>query len=90
VERVDAVGEWVVIEYKPSSGRRIKSWSFPSFTDAELFRVKRVEFYRTIGLDKKRHFTPALPRISDREMELFEKIIENPELMRRIRNQFVR
>jgi hypothetical protein len=89
VECVEIVGEWVVIEYKRSSGRRIKLWSFPSFSDAEVFRVKRGEFYRTIGLEKKRTFTPALPRISDAEMELFERIIENPDWMSLIMHQFV-
>jgi len=90
VKRDKALGEWAVIEYATASGRKIKSWSFPSFSEAEVFRSKRMEFYRTIGLDKKRHFTPALPRISAGEMELFERIIENPKWMRRIRHQFVR
>ena len=84
------MGEWAVIEYSTKSGRKIKLWSFPSFSEAEAFRSERTELYRTIGLDKKRHFTPALPRISVGEMELFERIIENPEWMRRIRHQFVR
>jgi hypothetical protein len=84
------LGEWTVIEYATTSGRKIKSWSFPSFNEAEIFRAERLEFYRTIGLDKKRHLTPALPKISAGEMELFERIIENPEWMRRIRYQFVR
>jgi hypothetical protein len=89
MEHVETLGEWAVIEYEPSSGRRIKLWKFPSFTDAQVFRRERVEFYRTIGFEKKRHFTPALPRISDAEMELFESIIQNPELMRRIKHRFV-
>lgn len=82
------VGEWAVIEYEASSGRKITMWTFPSFTDAEAFRQMRVEFYRTIGLEK-RDFTPALPRISDAEMELFEKIIQNPEWMSRVMHQLV-
>jgi hypothetical protein len=90
VERGKVLGEWLVIEYATASGRKIKSWSFPNFNEAEVFRSERMEFYRTVGLDKKRHLTPALPRISDGEMELFERIIENPEWMRRIRHQFVR
>jgi hypothetical protein len=89
MERVETMGEWAVIEYEPSTGRRIKQWSFPSFTDAQLFRRKRVELYRTIGFEKKRHFTPALPTISAAEMDLFERIIQNPEWMRRIMNRFV-
>jgi hypothetical protein len=89
VEGVGFVGEWAVIEYERPSGRMIWQWSFPSFTDAEVFRVNREEFYRTIGFEKKRQFTPALPRVSDVEMELFERIIENPEWMSRIVHQFV-
>ena len=83
------MGEWAVIEYQRSSGRRVKVWSFPSFSDAEVFRVKREEFYRNIGLEKKRAFTPALPKVSDAEMELSKRIIENPEWMRVIIRQFV-
>ena len=90
MERVKALGEWAVIEYATGSGRKIKLWSFLSFDEAEIFRSHRMEFYRTIGFDKKRHFTPARPRVSDGEMELFERIIENPKWMRRIRQQFVR
>ena len=83
------MGEWAVIEYQRSSGRRVKLWSFPSFSDAEVFRVKREEFYRTLGLQKKRAFTAALPKISEAEMELFKRIIENPEWMNLIIHQFV-
>jgi hypothetical protein len=83
------VAEWAVIEYERSSRRRIKLWSFPSFSDAQLFRVKREEFYRTIRLEKKRALTQALPQISDAEMELFEKIIENPEWMSLITRRFL-
>jgi hypothetical protein len=83
------MGEWVVIEYRRSSGRRVKLWRFPSFNDAEVFRNKREEFYRTIGLEKKRAFTRAMPKISDAEIELFQRIIENPEWMSLIIHQFV-
>jgi len=78
------VGEWTVIEYELSSGHEITMWNFTSFTEAETFRHRRQEFYRTIGLEKKRDLTKALPKISDAEMELFEKIIQNPEWMSRI------
>lgn len=84
------MGEWIVVEYHVSSGRKIKVWAFHSFIDAETFRLKRMEFYRTIGLEKKRHLTPSLPRISAAEMELFERIIQNPKWMGQIRRQFVR
>ena len=83
------MGEWVVVEYQRSSRRKVKLWSFPSFKDAEVFRIKREEFYRTIGLEKKRAFTRAMPKISDAEIELFQKIVENPEWMRLVIHQFV-
>lgn len=83
------MGEWVVIEFRRSSGRRVKLWSFPSFNDAEAFRIKREEFYRTIGLEKKRAFTQAMPKISDAEIELFQRIVENPEWMSLVIHQMV-
>ena len=83
------MGEWTIIEYEPSSGRKITVWNFPSFTDAERFRRTRIEFYRSLGVQKKRNLTPALPKISDAEMELFEKIIQDPEWMGRIMHQLV-
>jgi hypothetical protein len=89
MECVEIVGEWIVTEYECPSGHRITAWSFPSFTDAETFRLRRKEFYRTIGFDKKRNFTLALPKISDAEMKLFEGIINNPEWMSHIRRQFI-
>ena len=84
------MGEWAVIEYESSSGRTITTWNFPSFTDAEAFRRARQEFYRAINVEKQRMFTAALPLISDAEMGLFEKIIENPEWMSRILHELVR
>ena len=83
------MGEWAVIEYERSSGRSIRLWTFPNFKEAEMFRRDRREFYGTIGLEKERGFTPAVPRISKAEMELFERIIKNPEWMSQIVNQFV-
>jgi hypothetical protein len=90
VERGLTLGEWAIIEYESSTGRKITTWNFPNFTDAEKFRRTRQEFYQSISLHKKRHLTPALPLISDAEMELFKKIIENPEWMSRIMHQLVR
>jgi hypothetical protein len=87
--RARVMGEWSVIEYERPSGRRIQLWSFPSFHDAQVFRTERKEFYRTIGLEKERALTAAVPRISGAEMELFERIIENPEWMNLITRQFV-
>jgi len=89
MECVEVVSEWTVIEYEPSSGRKITVWSFPSFREADAFRQIREEFYRTIGLEGKRGFTPALPKISDAEMELFERIIQNPAWMNRIMHRLV-
>ena len=82
------LGEWIVLEYERSSHREIR-WSFRSFSEAEEFRFKRKEFYRIIGLEKKRALAPALPEISETEMELFERILENPEWLSRIMHQFV-
>ena len=84
------MGEWTIVEYEPSSGRMITTWSFPSFKDAEAFRIARQEFYRSINAEKQQALTPALPLISDAEMELFEKIVANPEWMSRILHQLVR
>jgi hypothetical protein len=83
------MGEWVVVEYQRSSRRKVKLWTFPSFNDAQVFRIKREEFYRTIGLEKKRAFTRAMPKISDAEIELFQKIVEDPEWMSLVIHQFV-
>jgi len=84
------MGEWTIVEYEPSSGRMITAWNFPSFKDAEAFRSARQEFYRSINVEKQQALTSALPLISDAEMELFEKIVTNPEWMSRIRHQLVR
>ena len=89
MERGETLGEWAIIEYESSNGRKITTWNFPNFMDAERFRRTRQEFYQSISLQEKRHLTPALPLISDAEMELFEKIIENPEWMSRIMRQLV-
>jgi len=83
------LGEWVVNEYERSTHRKIKSWSFRSFNEADEFRFKREEFYRTIGLDKKRVLAAASPDISNVEMELFERIVTNPDWLNRIMRKFV-
>ena len=82
------MGDWTIIEYEPSSGRKVTVWNFPSFRDADEFRYMREEFYRSIGVEN-RGLTEAHPRISDAEMELFEKIIQNPKWMSRIMRQLV-
>ena len=83
------LGEWVVNEYERTTHRKIKSWSFRSFSEAEEFRFKRAEFYRVIGLDKKRLLAAASPDISNVEMELFEMIVTNPDWLNRIMRKFV-
>lgn len=82
------MGEWVVPEYERSSRRKIKLWSFQSFSEAEEFRFKRQEFYRIIGLEKKRVLGAALPNISRAEMEIFERILANPKWLSRIMHQY--
>jgi hypothetical protein len=82
------LGEWVVLEFKRSSARKIRLWSFRSFSEAEEFRLKRKEFYRMIGLVKERGLTPASPKISRSEMELFETIIGSRQLLRGIMHEF--
>jgi hypothetical protein len=85
---VSILGKWVVLEYARPSARKIMLWSFRSFNEAVEFRLKREEFYRNIGLDRKRGLTPPSPKISREEMEMFEEIVEDPELLRRVRRQF--
>jgi len=84
------LGKWVVLEYERPSARKIKLWSFQSFSEAEEFRLKRKELYRMIGLDKRRRLTRAFPEISRAEMELFEEIVGNPKLLRRVKNEFAK
>jgi hypothetical protein len=69
------------MEYERSSARWIKLWRFQDFFEAEEFRRRREEFYRTIGLDKERGFTRALPEISKGEIDMFNEIIQNPDLL---------
>ena len=87
-ECVFILAEWVVLEYKRSSARKIRLWSFRSFSEAEEFRLKRREFYRMIGLETERGLSPASPKVSRSEMELFEAILGNPRLLRGIMHQF--
>jgi len=84
------LGEWIVREYERSSRRKIRLWSFRSFSEAEEFRFKRKEFYEILGLEKKRVLAEPLPAISQPEMELFERILANPEWLSLIMRQFVR
>ena len=88
-EDLEILGDWLVLEYERSSARKVSTWKFRSFSEAEEFRVKRSEFYRTIGLSKRRRLTAPRPKISRAEMELFQEIVSNPRLLRRAKDQFV-
>jgi hypothetical protein len=90
LELARILGEWVVLESERSSHRKIRLWSFRSFSEAEEFRFRRKEFYRIIGLEQERILSPALPDISQAEMELFERIVANPEWLSLIMRQFAR
>jgi len=82
------LGKWKVLEYERPSARKLTSWSFPNFNEAEQFRLEREEFYRSIGLDHKRRLTSPVPEISREEIEMFEEILKNPELLRRVQHKF--
>ena len=81
-------GLWKVVEYDRRSSRTIKRWSFQNYGEAEEFRRKREEFYRVIGLDKKRALTDALPEIAREEIELLRKIIQSPQLLEQVKRSF--
>jgi len=74
------LGLWRVFEYEHSTAR-IKVWRFPGFNEAEKFRREREELYVAIGLGTERGFSQAQPEISKSEVDLFMKIVENPELL---------
>jgi len=81
------LGLWKVFEYEHSTGR-IKAWRFPGFIEAEKFRREREELYVAIGLDAERGFSQAQPEISKSEVDLFTKIVENPELLHHVMRCF--
>jgi len=85
---VSILGKWVVLEYEHPSARKLISWSFPNFNEAEQFCHEREEFYRSIGLDRKRRLTLPVPEISREEIEMFKEILGNPELLRRVQHKF--
>ena len=74
------MGLWKVFEYEHFTAR-IKVWRFPGFNEAEKFRREREEFYTAIGLDGEHGFSQAQPEISKSEIDLFTRIVENPELL---------
>jgi len=79
---------WNVLEYDPTSSQEIRSWTFPTFAEADDFRRNRQEFYKSIGLDKERSFTTPSPEVSQEEIELLEKIMNDPELLESIKRRW--
>jgi len=61
---------------------------FPTFAEADDFLRKRQEFYKSIGLDKERSFTTPSPEVSQAEIELLEKIMNDPELLESIKRRW--
>jgi hypothetical protein len=76
---------WNVLEIDRASSQEVKSWTFPTFAEAEHFRLNRQELYKSIGLDQERSFTTPSPEVSQEEIELLEKIINDPELLESIK-----
>lgn len=79
---------WNVLEYDRTSSQEVKSWTFPTFAEAEDFRRNRQELYKSIGLDKKRSFTTPSPEVSQEEIELLEKIMNDPKLLESIKRRW--
>jgi len=79
---------WNVLEYDRTSSQEIRSWTFPTFAEADDFLRKRREFYKSIGLDKERSFTTPSPEVSQEEIELLEKIMNDPELLESIKRRW--
>jgi hypothetical protein len=79
---------WNVLEYDRTSSQEIRSWTFPTFAEADAFRRNRQEFYKSIGLDKERTFTTPSPEVSQEEIELLEKIMNDPELLESIKRRW--
>jgi len=79
---------WNVLEYDSTSSQEIRSWTFPTFAEADDFRRNRQEFYKSIGLDKERSFTTPSPEVSQEEIELLEKIMNDPELLESIKRRW--
>jgi arsenate reductase-like glutaredoxin family protein len=79
---------WNVLEYDRTSSQEIRSWTFQTFAEADDFLRKRQEFYKAIGLDKERSFTTPSPEVSQEEIELLEKIMNDPELLESIKRRW--
>ena len=79
---------WNVLEYDRTSSHEIRSWTFPTFAEADDFRRNRQEFYRSIGLDKERSLTTPSPEVSQEEIEMLEKIMNDPELLESIKRRW--
>ncbi len=79
---------WNVLEYVRGSSREIKAWNFSTFAEAEEFRRSREEFYRTIGLDKERSLTNPSPEVSKEEIELLERIMQDPKFLESVKRRW--
>ena len=82
------MGLWKVVEYERSTNRTIKVWRFQSFREADAFRQRREEVYAMVGLDATNGLSKALPEISKLEVDAFQKIMENPELLGHVMRSF--
>ena len=82
------MGLWQVVEYEHFTARTIKVWHFQDFNEADEFRRDRVGLYRSIGLYEESGFTEPSPEISESEMDMFTKIIENPEFLDHVMRTF--
>ena len=82
------MGLWKVVEYERTTNRTIKVWRFQSFSEADAFRQRREELYGLVGLDTANGLSKALPEISKLEVDVFQKIMENPELLAHVMRSF--
>lgn len=82
------MGLWKVVEYERSTNRTIKVWRFQNFSEADAFRQRREELYGMIGLSPEHALSQTLPEISKSEVDLFKKIVENPELLNHVMRSF--
>jgi len=82
------LGLWKVVEYEHFTARTIRVWCFQGFNEADQFRRDRVGLYASVGLCEERGFTEPSPEISESEMDMFTKIIENPEFLDHVMRTF--
>ena len=82
------MGLWKVVEFERSTNRTIKVWRFQNFIEADTFRQRREELYVIVGLNAEHGLSNALPEISKSEVDLFRKIVDNPELLDHVMRSF--